>query len=573
MLETIVRQKETWQKDATRLFGSLNTPQAIELYQDKGSFKTIEESGVKNKDAIEAFCLARQMSGRIWMEMQGEIHSQKLEIEHPDVSLHLEWKQIRQDAVKQIVQNLDQYSDKLTNRGIDLAHLNKLGKDYQSATQLFQQKEILKRIEDMLQPMSYENLIDTRKDTKNALIDAWTQNRSTTPTQTHIILAFTNKDVSNLNEQARQVMRNQGEIKGKDFTYKTCHLEINDFGKETRSYTNKAFACGDRLLFTRNDNGLDVKNGTLGTIVKLDQNKISVRTDDSKKVVSFSPKLYPFIDNGWATTIHKSQGVSVDHVKLLASYEQYRNLTYVGMSRHRHTLEVFGSSLDFWHPEKYVDRLSRIQEKLSGVDYLDAKEIHAQLKADEKVLWATQKIQQGQDLWNAVKATVNDVLAHMLYDPKDIEIAKEPYRTFDHSEEKRSSDLFTILENISNERLKFEQENQEKYQAVCELFHFKERYGREPKNTDKQVINEMTEKLTKIAGQLFETQAVKEHTLPTSSEISIKAYEEYSSQLRQEKESITPEMKEKEQQERQTQEQQAQIQREQTLQRGMGRGI
>jgi len=112
------------------------------------------------------------------------------------------------------------------------------------------------------------------------------------------------------------MMREQGVITGKDFTYKTCYMERDDFGKEVKRYDNKAFAHGDRLLFTRNDNGLGIKNGTLGTIIKLDQTKITVKIDDSEKTVSFAPKLYPFFDNGWATTIHKAQGVSVDHVKL-----------------------------------------------------------------------------------------------------------------------------------------------------------------------------------------------------------------------------------------------------------------
>ena len=168
-----------------------------------------------------------------------------------------------------------------------------------------------------------------------------------------------------------------------------------------------------------------------------------------------------------------------------------------------------------------------------------------------------------------MKVTAGDVLAHMLYDPKDIKVTKEALRSFDHSEEKRSSDLFTIRESISDERLKFEQENQEKYQAVCELFHFKERYGRNPNASDKPAINEMTEELTKIAGRLFEENAQKNNTIPETAEISIKAYEEYSERIRQEKESITHEMKAKEQQERQTQEQQEQMQIDRTIQRGM----
>lgn len=458
VLETIIRQQEGWQRDATRLFGSLNTRQAIELYQENGAFKTINEPAPNGKD--------------------------------------------------------------------------------------------------------------TRVHTKRALVAAWARDQAAHPSQLHIMLAFTNKDVSSLNQEARTIMREQGVITGKDFIYETCYVKRDDFGKETRNHENKTFACGDRLLFTRNDNGLGVKNGTLGTIVKLDQNKITVKIDDADKVVSFSPKLYPFFDNGWATTIHKAQGVSVDHVKLLASYELYRNLTYVGMSRHRLSLEVYGSSLEFGHPRMYADRLSRIQEKLSGLDYLDAEEIQAQLKADEKVLDLAQKMQQGRDLWNAVKVTAKEALTNLLYETVEVKPAQEIYHSFEHSEEKRSSDLFTLREGIWVARSKFEMENQDKYQAVCELFHFSERYGREPTPADKTAVNQMAEQLAKIAGELFEERALIDHAVPSSAEISIKAYEEFSLRLQQEKSrGEKTEAMAQAKQDKQIQEQQEQIQREQIRQR------
>lgn len=347
------------------------------------------------------------------------------------------------------------------------------------------------------------------------------------------------------------------------FSYKICHLSHDDFGKEIKTYETKTFACGDRILFTRNDNDLKVKNWTIETIVKIDQNKISVKIDDANQVVSFAPKLYSYIDNGWATTIHKAQGVSVDHVKMLASYEQYRNLTYVGMSRHRQTIEVFGSSLDFWRPKKYIDRLSRIQENLSGLNYLDAKEVQAQLKAGETILWTSQKIQQGQDLWNAVKVTVKEAITNFLYETVETKPKQKSYRSFDPSEEKRSVDLFTVHEGLSDARTKFELENQDKCQAVCEFFHFSERYGNMPNEDDKGTINKMVEQLTIIAGELFLEQVIKDHKVLATSDILIKAYKEFSTQLQKEKIlGDASESKIQIQQENQIQEQQEIMQRE-----------
>ena len=102
-------------------------------------------------------------------------------------------------------------------------------------------------------------------------------------------------------------MREQGVITGPDITYKTQVIEEDDFGVEYREYHDRTFAKGDRILFTRNDKGLGVSNGTLGTILSLRQGKVKVALDgDGSKTVSFSPKLYPFFDNGWGTTIRKA---------------------------------------------------------------------------------------------------------------------------------------------------------------------------------------------------------------------------------------------------------------------------
>ena len=43
----------------------------------------------------------------------------------------------------------------------------------------------------------------------------------------------------------------------------------------------KGFAVGDRVYFLRNDRGLGVKNGTLGTLVEIDAagDRLTVRLD------------------------------------------------------------------------------------------------------------------------------------------------------------------------------------------------------------------------------------------------------------------------------------------------------
>jgi len=51
VLETVVRQQMDWQREATRLFGTLHAKSALKLYQEKGCFTTIREKmpDVSNK--------------------------------------------------------------------------------------------------------------------------------------------------------------------------------------------------------------------------------------------------------------------------------------------------------------------------------------------------------------------------------------------------------------------------------------------------------------------------------------------------------------------------------------------
>lgn len=459
VLETVVRQQVDWQRDATRLFGNLQTRQAVALYQEKGCIQIIPETKPSLDDKnhlVENYCLARQVSGRLWKEMLDNLKEDfssktfnpetdfDLVVNHRDYKLFQQWKDLRKDLVEDIIQDFNAQKATLAAKGVDIEAFGDLVAAYQGNGE--NKGHIWEQIEGTLRAMSYAHRADTRIATKQALVEAWAQDRQALPNQSHLMLAFTNKDATSLNELARALMREQGEIKGRDYSFTTQRLDTDDFGNEVKTPHTREFAEGDRILFTRNDNRLGVKNGTLGTIQSLDQNKIAVALDmegkqgDGKKIVSFSPNLYPFIDHGWATTIHKAQGTTVDHVKLLASYEQYRNLTYVGMSRHRHSLQVFASDLDFWREDKMFHRLSRVQEKLSGFDYMDAKKLEEQMKEDTSILWHERTIQQGKDLWAAVKFTAQDVLRLSTSPLK--EDTTSTFHSFNNSEEIRSVDIF-----------------------------------------------------------------------------------------------------------------------------------
>lgn len=186
------------------------------------------------------------------------------------------------------------------------------------------------------------------------LVDAWRRAGETSPDSSRIMLSHTRADAEALNRQARQVLRAEGEL-GKDFEIET-----------TRGL--RAFAEGDRMIFLRNEKSLGVKNGTLGTLMGVKGGALSIRTDDGRRI-AVETGGYRDLDHGYAVTVHKAQGVTVDRSFVLATEGFDRHLTYVAFSRHRENLDVVYSRESFRSEDHMARMLSRERAKDVTTDY------------------------------------------------------------------------------------------------------------------------------------------------------------------------------------------------------------
>jgi Ti-type conjugative transfer relaxase TraA len=195
---------------------------------------------------------------------------------------------------------------------------------------------------------------ETREQARSELVERWDRERIAAPDQTRIILTHTNDEVRELNEAARDRMRAAGEL-GDDVLVKA-------------ERGNRAFATGDRIMFLRNERSLEVKNGTLGTVEKVGPEHIAVRTDDGRSV-AFDTKDYAHVDHGYAATIHKAQGMSVDRSHMLATPGMDRHGAYVGMTRHRDGMALHYGRDDFKDEARLVRTLSRERTKDMASDY------------------------------------------------------------------------------------------------------------------------------------------------------------------------------------------------------------
>ena len=222
----------------------------------------------------------------------------------------------------------------------------------------------------------------TRDAAKAALVAGWDAARQARPEESRVILAYTRDDVRNLNALAREHMREAGALRGPDQVMQTERGE-------------RVFAAGDRIMFQRNERGLGshfdrnqgvaVKNGTLGTVleVAVGGERLTVRLDGpgagqegrDGRVVTFYTRDYAHIDHGYAATVHKAQGVTVDRAHVLATPHMDRHAAYVGLTRHRDGVALHYAAEDFADPAKLARVLSRERAKDTSLDYSEGQDL------------------------------------------------------------------------------------------------------------------------------------------------------------------------------------------------------
>jgi len=179
------------------------------------------------------------------------------------------------------------------------------------------------------------------------------------PDGTRVAMAHRRADVRALNVAIRAELQNRqslershGQNAGAD------RGGVGDLGELNFQTSNgkRAFAAGDRIIFLENNRDLAVKNGMLGTVERVEKGRIVARLDgrdgDSVSILTDS---YQAIDHGYATTIHKNQGATVDRAFVLASGTMDRHLTYVAMTRHRDSVQLYADIKEFTNAGRLVD--------------------------------------------------------------------------------------------------------------------------------------------------------------------------------------------------------------------------
>ncbi|HEV7342297.1 MAG TPA: Ti-type conjugative transfer relaxase TraA [Sphingopyxis sp.] len=195
---------------------------------------------------------------------------------------------------------------------------------------------------------------ETREAARADLVDAWDRDRQHYPDASRIILTHTSDEVRVLNEEVRDRLKASGAL----------GVEV----AITVERGERMFAENDRVMFLRNERSIGVKNGSLGTVQNVDRMRMAVMLDDGRSV-AFDLKDYAHVDHGYAATIHKAQGMTVDRVQVLATPGVDSHSTYVALSRHREQVDLYYGRDDFASQSKLVRAASRERGKDMASDY------------------------------------------------------------------------------------------------------------------------------------------------------------------------------------------------------------
>src|SRR5271166_5531091 len=214
-----------------------------------------------------------------------------------------------------------------------------------------------------------------QSDTLKEMAAKYTADLEGTPDKRRFMFAYTNKDVAALNAHARALHEARGDL-AEDQTLKTA------YGKAT-------FAAGDRIQFSGNgrtqaERNAGLTNGRVGTIAALEIGKggkahVTVDLDTAKDakpqqvsfVVGADAKAGEFdkFKHGYAGTIYRGQGRTLDEVYVGHSAQWRSSAAYVALTRHRESVHIFAARETVKDLDAMAKGMARSDNKRAATAY------------------------------------------------------------------------------------------------------------------------------------------------------------------------------------------------------------
>jgi hypothetical protein len=225
----------------------------------------------------------------------------------------------------------------------------------------------------------------TDRDAREQMVEEW-MNARLFDDQGALMVAARLADVDDLNRRARQALSDEGYL-----------------GQDRVVLGGRGYAEGDDVLALRNEYHLGLLNGTRAVVEQIDttRHEMAVAADTGEHlIIPFAYAEAGHLTHGYATTIHKAQGATVDRCLILLDDTTSREHAYTALSRGRNGNVVYVVAEDRRTEERHtaeiapdpLDDLRRAVRRSAGkelaLDQLDQPPVSAldQLRREREAL-------------------------------------------------------------------------------------------------------------------------------------------------------------------------------------------
>jgi len=223
-----------------------------------------------------------------------------------------------------------------------------------------------------------------------ALVARWKADTLADPKASRFVFAYTNADVSQVNAELRQVRRDRGELGSPDVRFETKHGAAD-------------FAVSDRVQFTDTDRKRHIYNGNAGVITGIDARtgQLTARLDATAGVpgreVTWAAAEFEGFRHGYAGTIYKGQGKTLDHTYLLHTHHWRAAASYVALTRQRESAQVFVAEDTARDARQLARQMGRGEVRAASVAWATADELAPELRQRAGVGQGAAEVAQTSD--------------------------------------------------------------------------------------------------------------------------------------------------------------------------------
>lgn len=148
-----------------------------------------------------------------------------------------------------------------------------------------------------------------------------------------VVLAHTNEEVRDLNNRAQAHAMLAGKVTGKK------SAQLSD---EARAYKGDQVVTRENMGHLKTTNGDPVRNGHVWTVrVVHDDGALLVQSPERGRITLPAEYVSQHTELGYASTLNRAQGITVDTSHVLAGPSTERSAAYVGLTRGRHENRLY----------------------------------------------------------------------------------------------------------------------------------------------------------------------------------------------------------------------------------------